>query len=308
MGGAAGRCRERAVDFFGGGSLLAQTARISGLSKALTDGLAPWRAQHDLGKSVLDLAVAIVLGGDCLADLAVVRAQPDLSGHVASDPTISRLIATLAADAPAVLVALRDARATARGQIWRLQPPVATDGPSWSIWTPRSCWRTWRRKAQPRPGSTYGGHPLLAFLDHGTGGMGEPVGGLLRSGKATANDAADHVTVRTQALAQLPAEQRARVPVRGDSGAGVHGFVQHLPEHGLRYSVGFYAHRSIIDALAVVPRQAWCAAIDTHGMPRDGAQVAELARYLRPARNPWPPGCASLPDANARIRAHMWAA
>jgi hypothetical protein len=44
---------------------------------------------------------------------------------VASDPTVSRLIATLAADASA---ALREARATARGRVWRLQTPVAADG------------------------------------------------------------------------------------------------------------------------------------------------------------------------------------
>jgi hypothetical protein len=35
------------------------------------------------------------------------------------------LIATLAADASA---ALREARATARGRVWRLQTPVAADG------------------------------------------------------------------------------------------------------------------------------------------------------------------------------------
>ena len=33
------------------------------------------------------------------------------------------------------------------------------------------------------------------------------------------NDVVDHITVLTDALAQLPAEQRARVLVRGDSGA-----------------------------------------------------------------------------------------
>ncbi len=45
----------------------------------------------------------------------------------------------------------------------------------------------------------------------------------------------------TDALAQLPAEQRARVLVRGDSGAGVQAFVRHLHELGVHYSVGLYA-------------------------------------------------------------------
>ncbi|MCU1588883.1 MAG: transposase family protein [Frankiales bacterium] len=277
-----------------GGSLLVQTAQVTGLSQALRVGLAPWRAaraRHDPGKIVLDLAVSVALGGDCLADLGVVRAQPELFGAVASDPTVSRLIATLAGDGPAALAALRTARAAARERVWQLQPPVADDGPvvidlDATIVLAHSekegATPTWKR--------TFGFHPLLAFLDHGGGGTGEPVGGLLRIGKATANDAADHIAVLTQALAQLPAEQRSRVLVRGDSGAGVHRFVQHVHDLGLRYSVGLYAHQPIIDALAALPRQAWRAAIDSDGQPRDGAQVAELTRYLRPARNPWPPG------------------
>jgi len=141
---------------------------------------------------------------------------------------------------------------------------------------------TWKR--------TFGFHPLLAFLDHGPGGTGEQLTGLLRVGKATANDAADHIAVLTDALAQLPVEQRSRVLVRGDSGAGVNAFLHHLHTLGLHYSVGVTAHHPIIDALAVLPRQAWRAALDADGQPRDGAQVAELTRWLRPARNPWPPG------------------
>jgi Transposase DDE domain group 1 len=60
-----------------GGSMLLQTAAASGLAAALSQGLASWRAPrsvHDLGKTVLDLAVAIALGWECLAGAAVVRA------------------------------------------------------------------------------------------------------------------------------------------------------------------------------------------------------------------------------------------
>jgi len=41
---------------------------------------------HDPGKIITDLAVALALGGDGLADGAVRRAEPELSGPVASDP------------------------------------------------------------------------------------------------------------------------------------------------------------------------------------------------------------------------------
>ena len=47
---------------------------------------------HDPGKIITDLAVALALGGDCLADVAVLRAQPELFGPVASDPVVSRLV------------------------------------------------------------------------------------------------------------------------------------------------------------------------------------------------------------------------
>jgi hypothetical protein len=277
-----------------GGSLLVQAAAVAGLDRGLCTELAPWRAgraRHDPGKVVLDLAVAIALGGDCLADLAVVRAQPALFGAVASDPTVSRLIAALAADAPRALAVLRAARARARARVWSLDAPVAPDGPvildlDATIVLAHSekegATATWKR--------TFGFHPLLAFLDHGCGGTGEPVAALLRTGRATANEAADHITVLTDALAQLPEPQRSRVLVRGDSGAGVHAFIRHIHDLGLGYSVGIAIHQPVIDALQVLPRQAWRAARDPDGQPRKGAQVAELTRYLSPPTRPWPPG------------------
>ena len=48
---------------------------------------------------MLDLAVTLALGGDCLADIGVVRAEPGIFGRVASDPTVCRTIDVLAADA-----------------------------------------------------------------------------------------------------------------------------------------------------------------------------------------------------------------
>ena len=104
-----------------GGVAAYRDCRALGLDRALSDGLAPWRsgrATHDPGEVVLDLASAIALGCDCLADLAVVRSQPDLFGHVASDPTMSRLITTLAGGAERSMEALRAARAIARAGPW----------------------------------------------------------------------------------------------------------------------------------------------------------------------------------------------
>src|SRR6202044_3904363 len=79
-----------------GAVLLFETMRVTGLGRGLSQNLARWRAPravHDPGKIVADLAAAVALGGDCLADIAVLREQPDLAGPVASDPVVSRLAA-----------------------------------------------------------------------------------------------------------------------------------------------------------------------------------------------------------------------
>jgi hypothetical protein len=91
--------------------------RVTGLGRGLSAALEPWRAPravHDPGKIVADLAAALALGGDCLADIAVLRGQPALAGPVASDPVVSRLVTALAADGPRALKAIRAARAAAR--------------------------------------------------------------------------------------------------------------------------------------------------------------------------------------------------
>ena len=118
-----------------GSMLLTDTVRVSGLGSALRTGLAPWmadRAIHHPAKVLLDLAVTLTLGGDCLADIAVLREQPELAGPVASDPVVSRLISQLAGDLPRALKAIRSARAAARERAWALAgdaAPGADGGP-----------------------------------------------------------------------------------------------------------------------------------------------------------------------------------
>ena len=56
-----------------GGLLLVQTLRLTGLGEGLSAALGRWRAPravHDPGKIIADLA----MGGDCLADVAMLRA------------------------------------------------------------------------------------------------------------------------------------------------------------------------------------------------------------------------------------------
>ena len=277
-----------------GAALLLRSALLSGLSKGLSDGLSPWRSVrsvHDPGKVVLDLAITIALGGDCLADAAVLRAQPELFGTVASEPTISRLIDTLGDDPSAVIAAIRGAGAAARAVVWNHQSPTPAAG---QVVVDLDA--TLIGAHSEKEGATanfkrgFGFHPMLAFVDHGQGGTGEPLAAMLRPGKATANDAADQIVVLDAALTQLPEQTRSQVLVRGDTGAGVHGFVWHVHNLGLQYSVGIYARQPVLDALAVLPRQAWRRALDADGSPRQDAQIAELTRWLPATFTGWPPG------------------
>jgi Transposase DDE domain group 1 len=277
-----------------GAALLLKTAQVSGLSDGLSEVLRPWRASrsvHDPGKTVLDLAVTIALGGDCLADAAVVRAQAQLFGPVASDPTISRLIDTLGDNPSVVIAAIRTARAAARAVVWGHQVPIPTAGQVVvDLDATLIGAHSEKEGATPNFKRGFGFHPMLAFVDHGQGGTGEPLAAMLRPGKATANDAADQITVLDAALAQLPEQIRSQVLVRGDTGAGVHEFVWHVHNLGLQYSVGIYARQPVQDALAVLPRQAWRRALDADSRPRQGAQVAELTRWLPATFSGWPPG------------------
>ena len=106
-----------------GAVLLAETIRVTGLDRELSAALSPWRkplSHHDPGKIITDLAISLAVGGDCLSDLAVIRAEPGLFGPVASDATVSRLITVLGADPDTVVKAIAMARKTTRLRAWGL--------------------------------------------------------------------------------------------------------------------------------------------------------------------------------------------
>ncbi|QNT98223.1 ISMsm3, transposase (plasmid) [Streptomyces griseofuscus] len=213
-----------------GAVLLVKTVRKSGLDTAISAALEPWRkarAVHDPGKILLDVALAVALGGDCLADAGMLRAEPAVFGPVASDPTVSRLIGRLAAGGKRVLAALRMARAEVREHVWNLAGDAAPDAGGQVIVDidgvlvlahseKQDAAATWKK--------TFGHHPLMGFVDHGRGGSGEPVVGLRRPGNAGSNTAADHIeaTKLALALAQLPKRLRRgrQTLIRTDSGGG----------------------------------------------------------------------------------------
>ncbi len=215
-----------------GAGLLLRTVEATGLTGVLSEKLSPWRrpgAVHDPGKVVSDLAVMLALGGDCVSDLALLRAEPGLFGAVASDPTVSRLITVLAADERKVLAGIGSARAQARARAWKL---AGTRAPDHGIDTAAPVVidldatlidaHSEKQQAAPTFKRGYGFHPLWAFIDHGETGTGEPAAVMLRPGNAGSNTAHDHKQVLADALAQLPHLTQWRagrsVLIRADSG------------------------------------------------------------------------------------------
>jgi hypothetical protein len=312
-----------------GALLIRESIRVAGLRGGLSSALAGWapaRAVHDPGKVMLDVATAVALGGDCLADVAAVRAQPELFGRVASDPTITRVLATLAGDVDAAVAAIRGVRARARTAVWARRRPLAgTPGRraggqvvvdiDATLVTAHSD----KEHAEPTFKRGFGFAPMCAFVDHGEHGTGETLAVNLRPGKASPWNSADHISILADALAQLPEHERGQVLVRADTGAASKAFLRHITDAGLEYSIGFAAHDTIKSAVEAIPEQAWRAAIDGDGQPRDGAQVAELtawmptpfrATYRDPTQN-WPPGMRIIarrerphPGAQLRLTDH----
>jgi hypothetical protein len=176
-----------------GALLLRESVRVAGLDRGLSAALSPWRsarAEHDPGKVLLDVATSVALGGDCLADLAAVRAQSTVFGAVASDPTVSRLFATLAGDVDAAVAAIRTARADARAAVWSRRRPLAgapgtrtggqviVDLDATLVGA-----HSEKENAEPTYKRGFGFHPMCAFVDHGAHGTGETLGIDLRPGE-----------------------------------------------------------------------------------------------------------------------------
>jgi Transposase DDE domain group 1 len=275
-----------------GTRLLADVADVTGLSAAVSEALMSLRQRnsgHDPGRVALDVAVMLADGGEAIADLAVLRNQPDVFGQVASDPTAWRVLDGIDA---AVLARLRAARATARKLAWA----QAVETGRWLSSTvagheiaglvldmdativichsdKENAAKTWKK--------SFGYHPLLCFLD----ATGEALAGMLRAGNSGSNTAADHIEVLDLALAQIPDVYRhgSDILVRCDSAGASHAFLHHiraLREQGIRsfFSVGAAITEPIRTAITACVD--WLPAIDADRELRDGAEIAEITHLV----------------------------
>jgi hypothetical protein len=269
-----------------GAALLAEAADRLGLTGALSEGLAGMRArrgQHDPGRVVRDLAVMLADGGDCLSDLRAVRDQQPLFGAVASNATAFRVIDQIASD-PALLDALRAARARARKHAWD-----AGARPERIVIDIDATLITAHSEKDGAAGTFKGGfgfHPLLAYLDE----TREALAGVLRPGNAGANTASDHIEVVELALEQLPrgVVESARIVVRTDSAGATHELTDELRAAQINFVMGFDLTETVREAVLSLPETAWRRAIGQDGETREGAWVAEITDLLD--LTGWPQG------------------
>ena len=226
-----------------GTALLRELAERTGLRaeySAAADGIRRRGGGHDPGQVLVDLAVMLADGGEAIADIAVLADQPDLHGPVASPATAWRVLAGVD---DRRLAGMRAARAAARERAWlaraeqtgRMLPPAHAAGRDLDyvvvdIDATLIEVHSEKEQASPHFKGGFGMHPILCFLDN----TNEALAGILRTGRAGSNTAADHIAVLDQALGQLPEAARAgRILVRTDGAGFSHAFLDHLRRPGV---------------------------------------------------------------------------
>jgi hypothetical protein len=287
-----------------GMAMVRELADWTGLSAQVTAVLVdtyrgPW--VYAPGEVFADLAAAVADGADCIDAVGQLCGDREhVLGAKASTTTMWRLVDERIDTAH--LPGVRSARSIARAAAW-----AAGAAPAAGDWLHIDIDATLvidhsdnKELAAPTWKKTYGHHPLLAFLDRPEIAGGEALAGLLRTGRAGSNTAADHITVLQQALAGLPTRWRPdpgrsddadapKVLVRCDSAGATHDFADACRVAGVGFSFGYPVDWRVQDAVdSLNLGDAWYPAIDTDGGLRDGAWVAEATTLVN--LSTWPTG------------------
>jgi hypothetical protein len=278
-----------------------RTGLTTELSKAMTRR--SFSPVHDRGRVLVDVAVMLADGGEAIADIDVLRHQAGVLGSVASPPTVWR---TLDEATPGRLKKIATARARTRRHVWAqlaaspagvpaskvagtdLGSTVVLDVDATIVVA-----HSEKEHASATFKKTFGFHPLGVWCDN----TSEFLTAQLRTGKAGSNTAADHITVLTDAIAQIPAAHRKDLLIRADGAGSSHQLLDWLTEQNkvrgrrVEYSVGFAITEKIREAIKLVPKKIWTPATDADGGVREGGDVAELTGLLDPdLLGSWPEG------------------
>src|SRR5438445_2098285 len=250
---------------------------------------------HDRGKVLVHAMLTLAGGGDACSDVEFLRAQPALFGPVPSDSTLYRTYRQIDA---ATLAGLWDAMAEVRADVWS-----AVDMGERVVLDIDASLVEIHSEHKQGTAATYkrgfGFHPMFCFAD----ATGETLAALLRPGNATANDAADHLTVLDNAIGQLPAEIASGhhcgddpatvsrpVMVRADSAGATAGFVWGCRARNIGFAVVARKTTQIHGAISKIELDGdrWTAAVTQAGDERAGAAVCEVTDLLD--LSAWPQG------------------
>lgn len=254
---------------------------------------------HDRGKVLVHAMLMLAGGGESCADIEHLRVEENLFGEVPSDSTLYR---TFVHDiAPEVLAAVKEGFADTREIVWkrakltRANDPVVLDIDASLVEI--------HSEHKEGTGANYKGgfgfHPMLCFCDN----TAEALSGLLRPGNAGANNAADHLQVLDESIAQLPecvgvghkagddpALVRREMIARADSAGASYDFVWGCRNRNIGFSVVARSNAQIYGAISKIAddESRWRPAKRQDGKRRKGAAVAEVTDLVDLSK--WPPG------------------
>ena len=285
-----------------GAVLLRKLADQAGLTAAL--GSALTRAGKfplvDRGVALVSMAVAIALGAASMNDIALLAHHALMLGREPGDTTVRR---TLELADPATLNKIARGRARVRAHVWSLIaarpagfPWLAIAGKVLAGWLVIDLDGTLITARSDKEGAAatfkmgYGFHPLGAWLANTAGSLAM----LLRPGNAGSNTFADHHTVLTAAIRQIPSRMRSKLLVRLDGAGASHELIAHLLSLAPRrrtvlFTCGWAITEADEQAIGLLPAAAWQAAVDQDGVAQEDKHVAEITCLLSRAAG-WPDG------------------
>src|SRR6266571_3876827 len=252
------------------------------------------------GIALVSMAVAIVLGATSMNDITLLAHHAPVLGAEPSDTTVRR---TLELADPRTLDKIARVRAKVRAHVWSLIratpagfPWLAIAGKVLAGWLVIDLdgtlitARSGKEGAAPTFKMGYGFHPLGAWCAN----TAESLAMLLRPGNAGSNTFADHLTVLTAAIGQLPSRMRSKLLVRVDGAGASHELIDHLLSLSSRsrtvlFTCGWAITGADEQAIGLLPASGWQAAVDQDGAVQDGKHVAEITHLLSRAAG-WPAG------------------
>ena len=285
-----------------GAVLLRKLADQAGLTAAL--GSALTRAGKfplvDRGVALVSMAVAIALGATSMNDITVLAHHAPVLGPEPSDTTVRRTLELAdprhpGQDRPGPGPGPRARLVADRGEAGRV--PVAgrrregagrLAGHRPGRHADHRAQRQGRSRAHVQDGLRL--PPLGAWCAN----TAESLAMLLRPGNAGSNTFADHLTVLTAAIRQIPARMRSRLLVRVDGAGASHELIAHLLSLSSRrrtvlFTSGWAITEADEQAIGLLPAAAWQAAVDQDGVVQEDKHVAEITHLLSRAAG-WPAG------------------